>query len=221
MTEAVPDGESGRTALIALLDTDFSSQGETPTDSLLGRFIATTRPAEEVAERSASDENAELGAQVERALGAAAITESFKGYIAYEVQHAHAWSNPVSEAVSPDQLGLRSGAGIFDPSHSQDIETYVIRGYLYEIIKEHVRLPETRDGDELPPELLNPHGWSESMQRFTRWETDYQETYGKDAFAFAGEGKSVFFAAAQHAVVDGSWREIVERLEEERRRQDE
>jgi hypothetical protein len=221
MTEADP--ESDKQVLVAILESDSSPQVGASTNSVLGRFVATTRPAEDVAERLASDENVELGLRVERTLGATAITASFKSYIINEVRQAHGWRNPVSETVSPDRLGLRSGDGIYDPEQSQDIESHAIRGFLHDTMKAQIVIPEDAEGEELGPAIRNPRVWAETVQWLAFWEDDYKATYGEDAFAFAGEGKSIFFEAAQRVDVDsrGEWSELAKRAEADRRKQNE
>jgi hypothetical protein len=207
-----PHGEADRPGqqLSALLTADFTSPEQrasqeraTESGSALSKFLAHTRTTDVIKARLESPENAELGKVVERLLASAATTGSFKTYVVDEVRRAHAWETTVTDAIAPDRLGLMTGEGIFDPIQAPSIEAQAIRGYLFDVVREHVIVPDGTDetNNPLPPILPRPKQYAEEMARVVEWRDDYTSTFGEDPFEFAGEELTPFLDAAPRAEI--------------------
>jgi hypothetical protein len=205
--------------LIGLLRADFTSpeserlarEAQQKRDPLAG-LLSHARGVEDIDERLASDENVELGERVMALLAPAAVTESFKGFIAGQVRRAHAWQDRVDSVVAPDRLGLTSGDGIFDPLRAKEIEGQTIRGRAFDILHRYTYAARPESAADLPPLVLQPstrpRDYVEAVDEFTAWGADYKETYDEDAFEGV-EGETLLAA-----VPFASFDRIIERLED-------
>jgi hypothetical protein len=194
-----------RQRLLGLLQAAFTTpeqqaleaEAESGGNALAG-LLAHARSTEDIDARYASAENVELGQAVERLVGPAPVTDSFKGFIAHKVREAHAWQTKVDDVVAPDRLGLRQGEGIFDPVQAKDIEGQTLRGYLFDLLHRYTRrptdedtndqgmllLPPGKEIDDLPPLWLKPGVRPRDLiaagDTLVTWADDYEQTYGED-----------------------------------------
>lgn len=176
-----------RQDLIGVLRTDWTTperrellvQEEREPSNALAGLLAHSVVVEEVDARASSDENSQLGNIMARLLDPAPITESFKRAIAAEVQLAHALQEPVSEAVSPERLGLTDGEGIFDPEHAKMIEADYLRGVIHALIQPLVLVPVDESGREGQPFLrrIAPHEL-ETLSEAGAWHEEYNLIHG-------------------------------------------
>lgn len=211
--------------LIELLTSDFTPEAgpsgdDDLDDNALKRFLRHARSIEEIDARMASSENMELGLSLADLLAPAAVTDSFKAAIVYEVRRAHARQTGVREAVSPAHLGLDSGAGIFDEEQAQQIEEQAIRGFGFDIIREYTVGVE---GDTSLPQLVlrpgkRPADFIEAIDRLGSWINDFHFTYDKDAFEGLEVGAYTDAAPKAEVMPEGdpdtiAWSGIFEDLE--------
>jgi len=175
--------------LVSLLELDFSAgrSREAASDSALGRVLSRAVSTEEIDARLASPKNRGLGERVGALVAGAAVTESFKHYIAHEVRQAEAWRRPVDETVSPAALGIDTGEGIFDPDQAQGIEANVLRRSLFNLIHRfQLRLDpgyETERPLMLRSPTIRPSDFNQAADRLLGWQADFTRTYRADAFA--------------------------------------
>ncbi len=213
-------------ALAAFLTADYRSDenraiDEDPEAKAFDKFLAKARTHEDIEERLMSTENVQIGIEVQKLLERAAITESFKGFIVNAVRHAHASERQVTEALSPDRLGITGSGEIFDPEVAPEIEAQVLRGYLHDIIKKHVVIV-TEDGIESTPIILQLSDYTEAMMTLIIWIGDYMQTY--DGESPLGEmDMEAFIAAADRAEVQppgSEWSQMFERFQQLREREE-
>lgn len=173
--------------LVSFLDSDFTPEHPPPPDddNALTGLLRRSRSVEEIDAHLKSPSNLELGQTLAGLLAPAKVSESFKAFIVNEVRQAHAWRAKVSDAVSPDRLGLVRGSGIFDTAQAQGIEAQALRGFAFDLLHRYTVAPEG-DTAGLPPLLLRPgvrpSDFDDATDRLQGWSEDYSATYGDDAF---------------------------------------
>ena len=216
--ERADDGEHRYQELVSLLRSDFTppAEPEPSSDSALAGLLANVVSTDEIDERFAAPENVAIGERVAELVREAAVTNSFKSFIANEVRQAQAWRRPVDPALSPSALGLDRGGGIFDPVQAETIEGRVLRGFLFDLIHRHTLALETETETDSPPLLLRPDirpsDFDRAVEHLLSWQQDYTTTYRSDPFA--GQSREDYEAAAQKVIVppDPDLEAWVERL---------
>jgi len=215
--------------LISLLSKDFTPperQAALDDSNALSRFLAIARVKEDIEERTASDECAQLAASAAQALETAPITDSFKGIITGHLVRAYAWESAVDDSVSSDRLGLLSGDGIFDAAEAKIIEAQALRGFLFDIVNNQVLLPDDEgELEEAGPIIPNPALYVQLMEAFDSWALDYLTAYSEDAFA--GIEPEAYLDAAKRVRIipreeseEIGWAEMIERLRELKQKQE-
>jgi hypothetical protein len=137
--------------------------------------------SEAIQARRLSDENMQLGVEIQVLLEPSFITYYFKNLIAAEVRNAHAQESRVTSLVAPSRLRIDTGLGIFDRVQAPDIEAECIREWFLRSIDRHIKLLKNNHDRDVPV-ILNASAFADEWRILMDWSQAYLSAFLSDPF---------------------------------------